>query len=138
MNMDTETGKKNAKAQADICRRLDPTRPVMAGVHLTIQFDSTLRNIFDVFGMNYWQDRYDQLHTKFPDLPLIASESSASLSSRGEYHFPVEEVYRGYQHNSKQITSYDLVNTGFGTLPDNEFNFSKSTMDGRAVCLVWL
>jgi beta-galactosidase len=126
MNMGKRAGKKNAKAMADLCRKLDPTRPVMAGVHLTVEFDQELRDLFDVFGMNYWQDRYDQLHKEFPDLPLLASESSASLSSRGEYHFPVKEVYQGYIHESKQITSYDLVNTGFGTLPDKEFNYQKA------------
>jgi beta-galactosidase len=126
MNMGTETGKKNARAMANLCRRLDPTRPVMAGVHLSVEFDQELREIFDVFGMNYWQDRYDQMHARFPDFPLLASESAASLSSRGVYHFPPERVYQNYYHESRQITSYDLVNTGFGALPDDEFAFQKA------------
>lgn len=126
MDLDTEVGKKNAKMLSDLCRELDPTRPVNAGVHLTTKFDNELEKCFDVFGMNYWQDRYDLMHEKYPNLPLLSTESSASLSTRGEYHFPVREIYRDYYHESKQITSYDLVNTGFGALPDVEFELQEA------------
>ncbi len=125
-DLDTETGKKHARMLSDICRELDPTRPVNAGVHLTTEFDSELEKCFDVFGMNYWQDRYNSMHAKFPNLPLLSTETSATLSTRGEYHFPVEEIYRGYIHETKQITSYDLVNTGFGALPDVEFELQEA------------
>ncbi|GIR18299.1 MAG: hypothetical protein CM15mP32_4860 [Flavobacteriaceae bacterium] len=30
-DLDTEVGKKNAKMLSDICREMDPTRPVNAG-----------------------------------------------------------------------------------------------------------
>ena len=125
-DLDTEKGKEHAKMLSDICREMDPTRPVNAGVHLTTVFDSELEKCFDVFGMNYWQDRYDKMHAEYPNLPLLSTESSATLSTRGEYHFPVKEVYSGYIHESKQITSYDLVNTGFGALPDVEFELQKA------------
>ncbi|MBA7521605.1 Beta-galactosidase BoGH2A [subsurface metagenome] len=125
-DLDTEAGKRNAKMLSDICREMDPTRPVNAGVHLTTQFDDELEKCFDVFGMNYWQDRYEMMHEKYPNLSLLSTESSATLSTRGEYHFPVEEIYRGYIHESKQITSYDLVNTGFGALPDVEFKLQEA------------
>jgi len=125
-DLDTETGKRHAKLLSDICREMDPTRPVNAGIHLTTQFDQTLERCFDVFGMNYWQDRYEKMHREYPNIPLLSTESSATLSSRGEYHFPVEEIYRGYHHASKQISSYDLVNTGFGALPDVEFRLQEA------------
>lgn len=124
-DLDTDTGKRNAKILSDICHEMDPTRPVNAGIHLTTVFDSELEACFDVFGMNYWQDRYELMHEKYPNIPLLSTESSATLSTRGEYHFPVEEIYRDYIHESKQITSYDLVNTGFGALPDVEFELQK-------------
>lgn len=125
-DLDTEAGKKHAKLLSDICREMDPTRPVNAGVHLTTKFDSELEKCFDVFGMNYWQDRYDKMHSAYPNLPLLSTESCATLSTRGEYHFPVKEIYSGYIHESKQITSYDLVNTGFGALPDVEFDLQQA------------
>jgi beta-galactosidase len=148
-DLDTEAGKKHAKLLSDICREMDPTRPVNAGVHLTTKFDSELEKCFDVFGMNYWQDRYDKMHAAYPNLPLLSTESSATLSTRGEYHFPVKEIYSDYIHESLQITSYDLVNTGFGALPDVEFALQKAPWmagefvwsgfdyhGGRRVCVV--
>jgi beta-galactosidase len=125
-DLDTNAGKRHARMLSEICREMDPTRLVVAGVHLTTRFDSELKKCFDVFGMNYWQDRYEAMHEKHPRLPLLSTESSATLSTRGEYHFPVEEIYSGYLHPSKQITSYDLVNTGFGALPDVEFRLQKA------------
>jgi beta-galactosidase len=124
-DLDTEIGKKNAKMLSEICREMDPSRPVNAGVHLSTVFDDELAKYFDVFGMNYWQDRYDTIHKQFPNLPMLSTETSATLSTRGEYHFPVKEIYKGYYHPSKQITSYDVVNTGFGALPDVEFDLQK-------------
>lgn len=125
MELGTEEGKKNAKMLADICHELDPTRPVTAGIHLSTKIDQELADIFDVIGLNYWQDRYEELHQKFPDKPLLATESSAVLSTRGEYHFPVERIYKQYYHKSLQISSYDLINTGFGALPDVEFKLQE-------------
>jgi beta-galactosidase len=134
MNLGSQEGKKNAKMQADVCRKLDPSRPVIAGIHLSTKFDRELGKVFDVFGMNYWQDRYDEIHMKYPGIPLLSTESSATLSSRGEYHFPVKEIYREYYHESKQISSYDLINTGFGALPDVEFKLQeKPWMAGQFV-----
>ncbi len=122
MNMGTDRGKEDARMQAEICRRLDPTRPVIAGVHLSVEFDEELAAIFDVFGMNYWQDRYAEIRDRFPEMPLLSTESSATLSSRGFYEFPVKETYEAWRHlnDAKQISSYDLVNTGFGALPEVE------------------
>jgi len=78
-------------------------------------------DIFDVAGLNYWHDRIEDVHKKYPEKPLLVTEASAVLSSRGIYQFPVERIYRGFKNKSLQISSYDLVNTGFGTLPDVEF-----------------
>jgi beta-galactosidase len=137
MNMGTDRGKEDARMQAEICRRLDPTRPVIAGVHLTVDFDDELAAVFDVFGMNYWQDRYAEIRERFPDMPLLSTESSATLSSRGFYEFPVQEIYEAWEHliEEKQISSYDLVNTGFGALPDVELAWQEEAW--MAGTFVW-
>lgn len=123
--LDTEAGKQNARNFVNICHDIDPTRPVTAGFHLSTIIDDELVEIFDVVGLNYWQDRYEELHSKYPDTPLLPTETAAVVSSRGEYHFPVERVPSQYWHNSLQISSYDLANCGFGTLPDLEFRLQE-------------
>jgi beta-galactosidase len=58
------------------------------------------------------------------------------LSSRGVYQFPVERIYRGFRDESMQISSYDLINTGFGALPDVEFQL-QDDFEWLAGQFVW-
>ncbi|MHC4912477.1 MAG: beta-galactosidase GalB, partial [Planctomycetota bacterium] len=121
----TFPGKKKAKMFTEICREMDPTRPVTSGIHLSIKLDQELADCFDVLGLNYWQDRYEKVHQEFPNKPLLSTESSAVVSTRGEYHFPVKRVPGGYRDKSLQISSYDIANCGFGDLPDVEFKLQQ-------------
>jgi beta-galactosidase len=121
----TSGGKENAKMFTRICREMDPTRGVTSGIHLSIKLDEELAECFDVLGLNYWQDRYKEIHQRFPDKPLLSTESSAVVSTRGEYHFPVKRVAAGYYDESQQISSYDIANCGFGDLPDVEFKLQE-------------
>jgi beta-galactosidase len=123
--LDTVEGKKNARMFTEICRELDPTRPVTSGIHLTKKLDEELADCFDVLGLNYWQDRYEDIHRAFGNKPLLSTESSAVVSTRGEYHFPVRRVPTGYRDKSLQISSYDIANCGFGDLPDVEFKLQQ-------------
>jgi beta-galactosidase len=132
----TEDGKKSAKLLADVCHELDPTRPVSSGIHLSIELDQELMDIFDVAGFNYWHDKLESLHETYPDKPLLVTEASAVLSTRGEYHFPVERIYRKYNHESLQISAYDMINTGFGALPDVEFKL-QDDFEWLAGQFVW-
>jgi len=132
----TPDGKKSARMLADICRNLDPTRPVSSGIHLSIPLDQELMGIFDVAGFNYWHEKLEEIHKTYPDKPILVTEASATLSSRGEYHFPVERIYRKYNHESMQISSYDMINTGFGALPDVEFKL-QDDFEWLAGQFVW-
>ncbi len=115
--LDTESGIRNAEKFVEICHELDPYRPVTAGIHLSTSPERVFE-IFDVAGLNYWQDRYNKLHEQFPGVPLLPTETSAVTSSRGVYHFPVRVPDRLF-NKTRQITSYDKANCDFGTLPDN-------------------
>ncbi len=119
--LDDNDGKNSSKMLTQLCHDLDPTRPVSSGIHLSIKLDQELMNTFDVAGFNYWHEQIEDLHKQYPDKPLLVTEAAATLSTRGEYFFPVERIYCGFSHESKQISSYDLTNTCFGTLPDVEF-----------------
>ncbi|UCF44169.1 MAG: DUF4982 domain-containing protein, partial [Planctomycetota bacterium] len=123
--LDTAEGKKNAKMFTEICREMDPTRLVTSGIHLSKKLDRELVDCFDALGLNYWQDRYEKIHQEFPDKPLLSTESAATVSTRGEYHFPVKRVPKGYHDKSLQISSYDIANCGFGDLPDVEFKLQQ-------------
>jgi len=119
--LDDDDGKNSAKMLAKICHEYDPTRPVSSGIHLSIRLDRELMDIFDIGGFNYWHEQIEDLHVEYPDIPLLVTEAAAMLSTRGEYFFPVDRIYCGFEDKSMQLSSYDLTNTCFGTLPDTEF-----------------
>jgi len=62
----------------------------------------------DVFGYNYKPHLYQKFHQANPEQPLFGSETASTVSTRGEYAFPVVE---GKESNGKigfQMSSYDL------------------------------
>lgn len=45
--------------------------------------------IIDLVGYNYLDKCYDEHHEKYPDWKIFGSETSATVQSRGIYHFPL-------------------------------------------------
>jgi beta-galactosidase len=114
-----------------IVKSEDNTRPVTAGNNDGNTATNGLQLSLDVLGLNYNLDRYE----KFFDLKdnanlgMYSSEASATLSSRGEYFFPVEQgssSMRNLNSNAPpkgvfQVTSYDLL--GLTGPPENQWTY---------------
>ena len=101
-------GARILQRMQDLTHRLDPTRPCIYSANC--DFNSIAENFvnngfqIDAFGANYTMrenaegqltaeaERYDEFKSKFPDCPLIASESGGSASTRGLYG---QEYYKG-------------------------------------------
>lgn len=108
-----------ARHLTDIIHEYDSTRPVTFGASYPSKsaFNGTELQV-DVHGMNYAAGVYGgpDLYGAFLNqkghehLSGYSSESSSTCSSRGEY-FP----------RKFQVSSYDLVEPGWGGLPDQEF-----------------
>ena len=104
---------------SEIVHRFDPTRPATFGASYPSKsaMNGTELQV-DVHGMNYAAGVYggpyfygDFLNKKgHENLAGYSSESSSTLSSRGEY-FP----------RRFHVSSYDLNEPGWGGLPDQEF-----------------
>jgi beta-galactosidase len=87
----------------------------------------------DVLGLNYQGSRlpnpqYGNFHQSFPDKFLYGSETASTISSRGEYTFPVASGYGvisgrggGQDNANHQMSSYDLYFPSWATSPDMEF-----------------
>ena len=73
----------------------------------------------DVFGYNYNLGNYARFFDRPEnrDTPLVASETSSCISSRGEYFFPPGKNNRV----DFQVSSYDLDAPGWGCPPDRQF-----------------
>lgn len=117
----SEQGYRTASMLRDICHRLDPSRPVTAGMD---QVDNAMRNGFgatlDIPGFNYRAHRYSEAHERFPQGLLLGSETASTVSSRGVYHFPVKPL-QGAIHPDNQSSSYDTEACSWSNVPDIDF-----------------
>lgn len=109
-----------------IVKSVDNTRPVTAGCDRDQSGTNGFQKTLDVFGINYRLYRYEAFfkHEDNANLPFHSSESASTVSSRGEYFFPV--VLGGLDNNLPgkgifQISSYDLAYPFWATTPDQQW-----------------
>jgi len=115
-----KNGWKFAKRLTEIVKREDPTRLVTAGLSDYPHFiKSKIANEIDILGLNYKATVYGDIHQKYPDNPVLGSETSSVVSTRGEYHFPVKPLEK---HPSKYVSSYDLYAPYWAYIPDIEWD----------------
>jgi len=110
------------KELADIVRTEDPTRPVTNGYnHPDEAREKSAPVSMDVIGINYFfgqQAKWDN-DPRYAHIPVIGTETSSCITSRGEYFMDEngkEEEYKDYQ-----ISSYDLAHPEWGCNPDTQF-----------------
>ena len=104
----------------EIAHEEDPTRPTIAACnHANAGFNGFQKTI-DVFGYNYRYAQYEKFHVANPNMPLLASETASTVSSRGEYFFPVEDD-KSKGRADFQVSSYDLYAPPWAVPPDTEF-----------------
>jgi beta-galactosidase len=115
------TGKETAKFLSDICHKLDPSRPVTAGLNQHVAaIKNGMSDVVDLVGFNYKPYDYKSKHAEHPNYVLYGSETASTVSSRGEYKFPVIEN-KGAWYSDYQVSSYDLEYPGWASTPDTEF-----------------
>ena len=116
----------------DICHREDPTRLVTAGNNNRDAWNTPYRATHDVYGFNYKPFTYKEFSEKYPDQPVLGSETASSVSTRGHYRFPVsDDKVKGWPEGEPfQVSSYDLYSTGWGSTPDYEWAYQD-----QAPCL---
>ena len=113
-------GNAEAAALTEIVHREDPTRPSAVACNAVDAGYSGFQKSVDVFGYNYKPGEYKKFHAANPDVPLFGSETASTISSRGEYFFPVSDDKSGGK-SGFQMSSYDLYAPDWATLPHEEF-----------------
>jgi beta-galactosidase len=113
-------------------REEDPTRPITTAMN-SARAGSPFAAAMDVLGLNYQGSRlpnpqYGNFHESFPDKFIYGSETASTISSRGDYTFPVASGYgvvsdrrRGQDNADHQMSSFDLYFPAWATSPDMEF-----------------
>ena len=87
-----------AKELSDIVHEEDPTRPTTSAMN-SARADSPFPAAIDVVGLNYQgagmgttgPPQYPVFHQNFPAKFVFGSETASTISSRGEYVFPVAD-----------------------------------------------
>lgn len=111
------TTRERVKLFADAVRALDPTRPVAMGCSFTEAIELGHLQDLDLTGWNY-RALYRQMRAKYPEKPVLYSESSSVMSTIGHYEsvLPTNKVY--YGKNTLDLTSYDYGAADWSDIPD--------------------
>ncbi len=110
----------------EIIKSEDNTRPVTVGCNWDESGTNGFQKTVDVFGINYRLYRYDAFFTlkENDNLPFHSSESASTISSRGEYFFPVVQGDLNNNLPGKgifQISSYDLAYPAWASTADQQW-----------------
>jgi len=116
----TPEGQKVAQELVRIAHEEDGTRPATAACNYTEAGYNGFQKTVDVFGYNYKPTEYGKFRQSNPLIPLFASETASTVSSRGEYFFPVVED-KLQARADFQVSSYDLYAPRWAWPPDVEF-----------------
>jgi beta-galactosidase len=128
------TGAAVSKELSDIVREEDPTRPTISAMN-SARADSPFPATIDTVGLNYQgagirgaPPQYPVFHTNYPEKFVLGSETASTISSRGEYFFPVAAGFgavasakAGEDPVTHHVSSYDLYFPPWATSPDKEF-----------------
>jgi beta-galactosidase len=124
-----------AKELSDIVHQEDATRPTISAMN-NAAAGSPFAGAIDISGLNYQGEgrrgtppQYPVFHQNFPDKFLIGSETASTISSRGEYTFPVAGGFgavtgrnTGEDVTNRQMSSYDLYYPPWAASPDTVFD----------------
>jgi beta-galactosidase len=106
-----EQGARIAATMVEACHEMDPTRPVTSAVNYNNE--KGVSEPLDVIGFNYNEWFPDGFHKKYPKRPIVGSETSSAISTRGEY---VTDAKRNV------MSSYDGV-VSWGKTPEDWWKF---------------
>ena len=115
-----------ARALNAIVKTEDNTRPVTAGCDNGNSGTNGFQKTLDVFGINYHLGDYKRFYDlkDNADLGLVSTESASTVSSRGEYFFPIVQGNLDNNLPGKgifQITSYDVAYPAWASTPDQQW-----------------
>ncbi|MBC8137289.1 MAG: DUF4982 domain-containing protein [Fibrella sp.] len=121
----TDEGARLYEAMEKVTKSLDPTRPVTTAQNAG--FGEGFTKVHDLQGFNYNIRVYDDLHKRFPELPMYGSETASAVSTRGEY---INDKEKGY------VSAYDVNAPPWGATAEAAWT-PIAQREWRAGAFVW-
>jgi len=122
---------------AGIVREEDRTRPVSNANHAGEMGFNGVQHALDATGFNYRIETYALFRARNPAIPLYGSETAATISSRGEYYFPVSEVRTDPNARANfQVSSYGYSAESWASGTEPEWR-AADAVPGYAGEFVW-
>ncbi|QDU89089.1 Beta-galactosidase [Pirellulimonas nuda] len=97
----------------------DNTRPVGLACHVPTAADSGVLDSLDFTGWNY-QARYERAWSKYPNKPIIYSETASAVSTRGDYRLPLNGTKCEYL-DVPVVSAFELSSAVWSDIPEIEF-----------------
>lgn len=111
--------KDRVAMMCDIVRKYDDTRPVGLAHHIPETANSDTFDPLDVGGWNY-DRRYRIFRERYPNKPILYTESASALSTRGFYELPLPAARTDFS-KQHQVDSYDFNSARWSDIADQEF-----------------
>ena len=84
-----------SKELVAIVRNLDKTRPITSACNnVSVQNTLLTQGDLDLVGTNYDHNKIPQLQKMFPNRPIIGTETTSALATRGSYDMPSDQIRR--------------------------------------------
>jgi beta-galactosidase len=113
-------GWRLAEHLSAIVHEEDRTRPTISACNKLASGYNGFQVALDVLGYNYKPGAYLPFRQANPQIPVLGSETASTVSSRGEYFFPVSDD-KSKGRADFQVSSYDLYAPPWANSPDIEF-----------------
>lgn len=115
---------ERVKFMSDFVRKYDSTRPVGMACHIPNMANQPNFDALDMTGWNY-RRLYSTYRQRYPDKPIVYSESASALSTRGFYELPLPDGKTQYS-KQLQVNSYDHNAAIWSDIPDVEFQLMEN------------
>ncbi len=116
-------GRNYTRLMQELVHQLDGTRPCTQGMDRgTAAMKVGTWQECDIPGFNYRLHVYHDGYKNSPKGIVLGTETASTVSSRGEYKFPVQEEH-GTAYSDGQISSYDLESCIWSNLPDDDWMY---------------
>ena len=111
------------KALQEECHRFDPdpARKVTQGLSwMPLSIRSGVNALMEIPGVTYRLPFYEEMYRNTKTGRVLGAETASTVSSRGEYFFPVK-VGQGVRHGNGHCSSYDVECCPWSNLPDDDW-----------------